>query len=229
MDLPCPACAAAISCYSSAANVTLVAFSPAIAIVFLLGLFLGLLLAFLLLFRYRGRPRPPHKVPDHFSESTLATACAVRLGGAPADGSRPLPIDASGPVIWVDHGDEAVVHLESLQTRILDGMLLVSVDLETDQTGRTPLVMTFALGNASDPAGLVAATDDLPRGNGMLAARWGRVVQDAVWSSLLALARDHADERDAAPNGISAVAGQLSFHAGAPFQAGLSSSARGRP
>jgi len=76
-----------------------------------------------------------------------------------------------GKVIWMDGGDEVVVHLDSTQVHLLDRALLVSVDMETDQTGRTPRVVALALGNAGDPAGRVATTGELPRGNGLLAAR----------------------------------------------------------
>lgn len=167
-------------------------------------------------------PCPPPKVPDDFDEPTLSATLGVRLAGTPADGS--LRFDPSVPpprkVIWVEAGDEAVVHLDSTKVRMLDRTLLVSVDLETDQTGRTPLVVVLALGNPGDPAGLVATTDDLPRGNGLLAARWGRALQASVWATLLSMAREHALERDQAPRGISIAAGRLSFHAGAPLHAG---------
>jgi hypothetical protein len=89
----------------------------------------------------------------------------------------------------------------------------MSVDLETDQTGRTPLVVAFALGSRDD-AGLVAATDELPRGNGLLAARWGPALRAAAWASLLMLAQDHANERGAAPLGLALTGGQLHLHAG---------------
>ena len=151
--------------------------------------------------------------PDRFDEATLATTIAIRLGGSPADGSA-APADPPAKAIWVDQGDEVLVHLDSLRTRILDRMLLVSVDLETDQTGRTSMVVPFALGNATDPAGLVAVTDQYPRGNGLLASRWGEAVQAAVWSTVLSIAADHASERGSAPLGISASAGAINLHAG---------------
>ena len=117
-------------------------------------------------------------------------------------------------MVWVDHGDEVLAHLDSLAARVSGGRLLVSLDLETDQTGRTPLVVAFALGGANDPAGLVAVTEPFPRGNALLAARWGEAVQAAVWAGLLALAQDHAEERGSAPRGIAALEGSLQFHAG---------------
>jgi hypothetical protein len=122
-------------------------------------------------------------------------------------------------VVWVDGGDEVLVHLDAAQVRILDRALLVSVDLETDQTGRTPLTVVLALGNATDPSGLVATTDEFPRGHGLLAARWGSALQAAVWSSLLGLAHDHATERGKAPRGLSAAPGLLTLHADDPLVA----------
>jgi hypothetical protein len=117
-------------------------------------------------------------------------------------------------VIWVDRGDEVLVHLDSISIRISVGVLLVSVDLETDQTGRTPLVVTLALGVPGDPAGLVAVTDELPRGNGLLAARWGQTLQQAVWASLLQVAGDHAAERGLHPLGITASESFITLLAG---------------
>ena len=158
-------------------------------------------------------PCPAYKIPDQLDAPALATALQATLAGSPADGSAP-PAQAPAKVVWVDHGDEVLAHLDSLAARVAGGRLLVSLDLETDQTGRTPLVVAFALGGANDPAGLVAVTEPFPRGNALLAARWGEAVQAAVWSGLLALAQDHAQERGSAPRGIAALEGSLQFHAG---------------
>jgi len=165
---------------------------------------------------------PPLQVEDRYVAQQLATMLAVRLVGAPADGSRAGGTAPTGPVVWVDRGDEVLVHLESTQTRMLDGCLIVSVDLETDQTGRQPLVTVFSVSDSADASGLIATTDDLPRGNGLLAARWGHVLQSAMWASILNMARQHASERQLAPNGISVVDGVLQFHAGAPAVAAVS-------
>ena len=156
---------------------------------------------------------PPPKIPDKLDSRTLAATLNARLAGTPSDGSL-APEQMPSKVIWVDHGDEVLAHLDSLKTVIVNGKLLVSIDLETDQTGRTPLVVAFALGNNDDPAGLVAVTEQYPRGNAMLAARWGSAVQAAIWSGLLDLAQEHASERSGAPRGIAALDGALQLHAG---------------
>jgi hypothetical protein len=185
-------------------------------IVFILGFLLGTLWVWL-----RNHKKQRFRYPERFNEPALAKEIGVRLVGTPANGARLPPDELQAPdkVIWVDNGDEALVHLNSMEARILDRLLLVSVELETDQTGRTPLVVAFALGGADDPAGLVAVTDELPHGNPILAARWGRALQAAVWASLLGLAGDHATEQNLTPLGISAVKGSLRLHAGDPLQA----------
>jgi hypothetical protein len=149
-------------------------------------------------------------------EAALATDLRRRLSGTPADGSR-LPPGGALPakVVWTDAGDDVLVHLDSAQVRVLDRMLYVSVDLECDQTGRSPLICAFALGNAEDPSGLLAVTDELPRGHGLLASRWGQILQDAIWGALLGLVGDYSAERKLAPIGISASPAALGLHAGA--------------
>ena len=195
-------------------------------IVLVLGICIGLMLA--LIFRRRHHPPPPppppppcpppYKIPDQLGETDLTTHISVRLVGTTANGV-PLQPNRAGAspnkVIWVDHGNEVLVHLDSTAVRILDRMVLVSVDLETDQTGRTPLVCAFAVSGAGELGGLVATTDELPRGLGTLASAWGQQLQTAVWSSLMGLANDHAAERSLTPRAISAGAGKLSLHAGA--------------
>jgi len=119
------------------------------------------------------------------------------------------PAAPPATVVWVDGGDEVLVHLDSLATQIVGSTVLVSLDLETDQTGRATLVVAFAVAG-TDEFGLVAATDELPRGNGLLCARWGTAVRDAAWNALLSLAGDHATQRGLAPHGFSVTNG--AFH-----------------
>jgi hypothetical protein len=162
---------------------------------------------------------PSPQIPDKFDEKTLAAELSVRLAGCRADGSStPIPAGVKS-VIWVDRGDEVLVHLDSIRTKLLNNNLLVSVDLETDQTGRSPLIVVLAFGSSTtDPAGLVATTDEYPRGHGQLASRWGRPLQAAVWASVISLAQDHAAQHSLAPQTIAVTAGALQFQAGAPFR-----------
>jgi hypothetical protein len=162
----------------------------------------------------------PPAIPDTLSPAALAGLLQSRLAGSPADGSPPSSSTTPASVIWVDQGDEVLVHLDSVTTSFVNNVVLVSIDLETDQTGRTPMVVAFALGTDSTAgATLVVATDELPRGNAVLAARWGTALRDAAWSALLALASDHAGERGLAPNGLTLAGGQLQLTAGPALRA----------
>ncbi len=152
-------------------------------------------------------------------EPTLAGLLGVRLADTPADGSAPSGA-ALASVVWVDQGDAVLAHLDSVAVRFVGQTVLVSMDLECDQTGRTPMVVAFALSSdASTGAGLVAVTEEFPRGNALLAARWGAVVRNAAWSAMVQLATDHAAERNLAPGGLSLSGGQFYLTAAAPLKA----------
>jgi hypothetical protein len=155
---------------------------------------------------------------SQIGETSLAAEIAARLVGASADGSIISNANTT-TVVWVDHGDEVAVHLDSVQVRLLAASLLVSVDLETDQTGLATLVVAFALGGASDPAGMTAVTDDLPRGPGTLTARWGKIVQAAVWAGILGFAQDYAAQQGGAPLGLAASQGALTVVVGPALSA----------
>jgi hypothetical protein len=157
-------------------------------------------------------------------------ALAPILAGAAADGSSgtgtPAATTTAEAVVWVDGGSEVVEHLDSLATRILDGAVLASIDLESDQTGKAAVIVRFSVPGPGESAGLVAATDEVEGGHPVLAAQWGDAVQDAVWAALLHLTQARATARGEAPTGISAVAGALRLHVAAPVHITAGSAAR---
>lgn len=185
----------------------------ALLVFFALGFLFGALWVWL---SRRRKPRFRH--PDRFNEPALATEIGVRLAGSPADGSEAAEGAPPNKVIWVDAGDEVLVHLDSTRVKFAGQTLLVSVDLETDQTGRAPVIVAFALGSPSDKAGLVATTDEVPHGHPLLVSRWGPAVRASVWNSLLGMAEDHATERRLAATGITAQAGRLVIGVGEPLR-----------
>jgi hypothetical protein len=159
--------------------------------------------------RSPGTPRRRYSVADTLDEDGARALIQRALAGG-------TQIERSGgerqrTVLWRDFGDETLVHLDSVVVRMIKRFVLVSVDLETEQTGRAALIVTLAFGSTQDGAGLIAATDEAPRGHPLLAARWGRVLQETVWSALLDLARAHAEERGKVPLAIHFLAGHLRF------------------
>jgi hypothetical protein len=203
-----------------------------LVVVILLLLVIAALVLWILLRLRRPEPEPEPPVvdPDDVIPSTLDEAqlggfLGVRLRGRPAsleadgavvvDDATP---DAPGKVVWVDGGDEALVHLDSLTSRIRGRTLVVSLELETDQTGRAPVIVRFALGGPDEPAGLLAATDTVAHGHPILVSRWGAAVQAAVWSSLVALGADHAGQRGGVAGGLAIGEGRLVLRARTPIR-----------
>jgi hypothetical protein len=170
---------------------------------------------------------PDDLIPSTLDEATLPGYLAVRLRGQPssvdvaalAAGGTAVIDDAAAPaqVVWVNGGDEALVHLDSLTTTITGSTLVVSLDLETDQTGRAPVIVRLSLGDRTDPAGLVATADRIANGHPLLVSRWGDAVTAAVWSGLVGLGVDHADERGGVPGRIAIDRDRLVLHARAPI------------
>lgn len=152
-------------------------------------------------------------IPDALTPAVLTDLIRARLAGSPSDGSSEVTAEPT-EVIWVDNGDELLVHLDGTTTEIVDDCVIVSLDLECDQTGRTPLVVVFSLGQ--DGVGMIAATDQIPRGNGILVARWAAVVQAAAWSCLVSIATEHATERNLAPGSVVVRDGALHLSAAEP-------------
>jgi hypothetical protein len=134
-------------------------------------------------------------VPEEFDERTVQAALARRLAG---------PHDDPGGIVWVKDGDEVVVWVDTLTVQLQPGTVRARVELETEQTGRTPQDVVIAVAEPSAPPSLLAVTDETARGDAPLAARWGQTLQDAVWGTLLELADDAA--------GIAATAGKLVVH-----------------
>ena len=163
---------------------------------------------------------PALLIPDSFTETALAAELGKRLAGTPAETAPALSTRRiTGQVIWVDAGSEVMLHLDSTKVHIADGLLVVSVDFDCDQTGRTPLIAAFGMNKGADAAGLFSTTDELPRGNGLLAARWGRIYQDAIWAALTGLLSDHAAERKLFPLALVCAKSTLTLHSGPALNA----------
>jgi hypothetical protein len=120
---------------------------------------------------------------------------------------------AAEAIVWQDRGDEVVVHLSTFQIRLAPPAVFAAVELESDQTGRHSVIVRFVFGGPDDPAGLFATTDEVVRGNSLLAARWGPIFRDLVWSALTRLSTHHAAERGLAPLRLSVDRAGLQFAA----------------
>ncbi len=88
-------------------------------------------------------------------------------------------------VVWRDGDSEVLVHLDETRTKTLDGLVLVGVTLESDETGVQEITVPFGVGSASVTAGLLGVTETEPRGHPLLVERWGEAVIATAWKALL--------------------------------------------
>lgn len=112
------------------------------------------------------------------SMRALARDIGHRLAGTPVGPAAPDPDE---PVAWVDAGDEVIVHGRSVRARIEGHALLLTVELESEETGKRALTVPFALAGSTAIAGSVY-------GDPHLVSRWGHILQDALWSALRGVA-----------------------------------------
>jgi hypothetical protein len=130
-------------------------------------------------------------------------------------GGQDLPANGrqGRSVLWDDAGDQALLHLDSLVVKLIKRFVVVSLELETDQSGRAPLIVTIALGSTQDGAGLIGTSDEQVRGHPLLAARWGSILRQTIWAALLGTARQYAEERGKVPTSLHVLDGHIRIDA----------------
>jgi hypothetical protein len=107
--------------------------------------------------------------------------------------------------------------------RFAQGFVFVELMCATDQTGRDTLLFPFRVGSSPNEAVASAVSETLPRGNAVLAARWGHVATPIVWHAILraggALLRRRKLARPLAVSGVYTLGRVLSFLVTAPVGA----------
>jgi hypothetical protein len=127
------------------------------------------------------------------------------------------PARAGAPeIIWEDRGSQILLHVGKLQVRVVDGVLVVAVEVETAESGPTTLIVRYVFGNATAAAGLVASSDAMVHGDPLIAARWGSLFRDVIWAAIVRMSEGHAKERGRQPQAMAIRRGHLEFAARAP-------------
>lgn len=105
-------------------------------------------------------------------------------------------------VLWNDRGSKLIMDVGSLQVHTGDGSLVIAVDTRTAEFGTAPLIVRFAFGTPQDATTLVATTDATALGHPLLAARWGGLFRDVVWSAIVRFLVARAADRKLAPTAV---------------------------
>jgi len=108
-------------------------------------------------------------------------------------------------VVWSDGTNELLVEIAATLVKTMDGLMLVTIPVSCEETGRQTVQVTFATGSPDNPAGLVFATDTVPKGPPEIVEIWGEALVALAWASLLRVLSTLADVAGADQDGAGLV------------------------
>jgi hypothetical protein len=118
--------------------------------------------------------------PDELQK--LVTAAVPKAAGLP-------PGSAAESVVWTLAGNELLVLLAKVTVKLVgDGIALVRIPVHCDQVEAAAVTVPIAVGDNKRPAGLLAATEDRPRGPAAVVDVWSEALTAFAWQALLAIA-----------------------------------------
>ena len=128
-----------------------------------------------------GEPAPPVALEVEIAQAVYRAAFAAAAG--PAEARR------AGAAVWTQSGAELLVRLGRVRVRFIDGLVLVGIPVFCEQTEDAEVVVAFAVGAEDAPAGMVIATEPLPRGPAVIVDRWGDALAAVAHQALIAVAQ----------------------------------------
>lgn len=102
----------------------------------------------------------------------------------------PLLASAAGAkeapeTVWSDGTSELLVRASKITLAAADGIIVVTIPVECEETGKQDIAAVFATGSAENPAGLIFAAGDVPEGPAEIVEIWGEHLLALAWTSLL--------------------------------------------
>lgn len=127
----------------------------------------------------------PDVIAERIPAGTLGGKVSVKPQGLDELIRGALGAATTQRVVWRDGDSEVIVHLDRTRTATLDGLVLVGVSLECDETGVQEVTVPFAVGSPGMTAGMLGVTESEPRGHPLLVRRWGEAIVATAWRALL--------------------------------------------
>lgn len=153
------------------------------------------------------RPLPPGTVVDPVvvpvaDIGALAVVAARHSSGLPRAGR-------TNEAVWSKGDSELAVGIGAVDVQTADGAIAVTIPVRCDQSGQTQVHVSFAVGDANNPAGLYAATQRRPQGPGVVVDSWGEELVAYAWQVVLQLASGLAGAAGRDAQGNRLVVAQL--------------------
>src|SRR6266702_4248684 len=114
-----------------------------------------------------------------------------------------------------------LVQRAGVTATVSTGAVEFTLPVSCDQTGDTPVTVTFVAGSANRPAGGVATTEDRPRGDPVIVENWHEQLIAFAWNILLiatsALSGTVGADRSGRPLIVGTLAADRSGLSGLPM------------
>ncbi len=128
-----------------------------------------------------------------------AQRTAVALSGLPVEAAA----DGERLVMWREGESDLLLNPRALKSVLAEGIVAFSLPVSCDQAPESLVHMSFFVGSPKRPAGLVATTEERPRGDPAVIDVWGEALLAFGWRVLLELAvrlaADSGRDTDGAP------------------------------
>lgn len=96
-------------------------------------------------------------------------------------------------VVWHDGDAEVIFHPAEARVKVLQGIVLVGILLETVETGRSMATVPFAISLKRPPlSGMLMTSERKPRGLPLLVDRWGDSVIAVAYGAIVEAANEIA-------------------------------------
>lgn len=139
-----------------------------------------------------AEPVPAGTVVAAVELSTKEADSLFPSAAATVSGAQALGADPVAAVLWREGDRTLLVRPAEVSARFGPGVVVVTVPVECDQTGPTSVYVTFVVGTDKTPAGLLASTEERPRGPAAVVDAWGESLVAYAWHVLIAVVTDLA-------------------------------------
>jgi hypothetical protein len=152
--------------------------------------------------RFRIEPLPAGMSGDVVQLSSDRAQTLLQRAAADAAGLVDARAAEAG-VLWQSAAGELLVRPAQLRLQLRDGLMAVSLPVFCDQTGAAQVHITLAVGSPQRAAGLLATTEERPRGPAAVVDVWGDALLGLTWQAVLTLleglAAESGRDQDGAP------------------------------
>ncbi len=152
--------------------------------------------------------------PDPIAAGTVGPALSFKtsellpLVRAAADPAQ------RGSVVWTMGDHELLVQTAKVTLQLARGFAQINIPVHCEETGTVRIDVHFAVGDDKAPAGMLAATEQRPRGPSIITVPWGDALIAFAWQVLLNVTSEVASSAGTDADGAGLIPAALTVDNG---------------